>query len=82
MVEQRLADFGGQLGNLGNERLHCGDQSEHDLASGEAREGRNDTVDHLGTEGVAPARVVEGDDANLSEDFRPDDGALEATGAG
>jgi hypothetical protein len=48
----------------------------------QAIEGGDDSVSHLGTEGVAPALVVEGDDANLSEDFCPDDAASEANRPG
>ena len=48
----------------------------------QAVEGGDDTVGHLGTEGVAPALVVESDDADLSEHFGPDNGAFEADGPG
>jgi hypothetical protein len=43
-------------------------------------EGSDDAVGHLGTEDVVSVLVVKGDDTNLSEDFRPDDGAREANG--
>jgi hypothetical protein len=45
-------------------------------------QGGDDTAGHLRTEGVAPALIVEGDDANLSEDFCPDWGVFEANGPG
>jgi len=53
----------------------------HALGS-QALEGGDDAVGHLGTESVAPALVVEGDDADLSEHFRPDDDGFEANGHG
>jgi hypothetical protein len=53
----------------------------HALGS-QALEGGDDTVGHLGAEGIAPALVVDGDDANLSEEFGPDDGAFDANGPG
>ena len=61
----------------------CG--AEHNGAhvlGSQAPEGGVDAVGHLGTEDVELTLVVKGDDANLSEDFRPDGGACWASGPG
>ncbi|MGO9901112.1 MAG: hypothetical protein ACLP0J_15785, partial [Solirubrobacteraceae bacterium] len=46
----------------------------------QALEAGHDTADHLGTESVAPALVVERDDANISEELGPDGSALGTSG--
>jgi hypothetical protein len=57
------------------------EHDDSDALGSQAVEGGDDTVGHLGTERVAPALVVEGDDADMSEDFGSDAGAF-ANGPG
>ena len=86
-VGQRIAPAAGKLVDVlaGGPDVQSRRGAKHDGSDAlglQAVEGGDDTVGHLGTEGVAPALVVEGDDADLSEHFGPDNGAFEADGPG
>jgi hypothetical protein len=87
VVSQRIAPAAGKFVDVlaSGPDLQSRRGAEHNgthVHGSQAVEGGDDTVGHLGTEGVAPALVVEGDDADLSEDFGPDDGPFEANGSG
>jgi hypothetical protein len=85
VVAQRIAPAAGVFIDVmtGGPDVHSRRGAEHNSAhtlGSQALEAVDDTLDHLGTESVSPALVVEGDDANLSEDFCPDGSALGASG--
>jgi len=87
VVAQRIAPAAGKFIDVmtGGPDVHSRRGAEHNSAhalSSQALEGGDDTADHPGTERVTSALVVERDDANLSEDFCPDDSALGANGPG